>query len=66
MATKDLFEALKEAVGCMYISDLCYTPYREQAIRKAKRMELSAYGEPQIDDLCNYLSIDRATLDLTV
>lgn len=59
MATKDLFEALKEAVGCMYISDLSYTPYREQAIREAKRMDLSPFDDRQITDLCNYLSVSQ-------
>lgn len=49
MATKDLFKALKEAVGCMYISDLSHNPYREQAIREAKRMDLSPFDDTADD-----------------
>lgn len=43
----------------MYISDLSYAPYREQAIREAKRMDLSPFDDRQITDLCNYLSVSQ-------
>lgn len=66
MTTNDLFEALWHRVGCTYMSDMTRSPYREQAIREAKEMELSAYGQRQIDDLCQYLSIDRAMLEASV
>jgi len=59
---KDLFEELWSKVGCMYMSDLNTETYRDQAIREAKRMDLSAYEEKQIADLCNYLSVNRTEL----
>ena len=62
MATNDLFEALQEKVGCMYISDLSFEPYREKAVKEAKAMDLSVFGEKQIADLCSYLSVDSAEI----
>jgi len=59
---KDLFEELWSKVGCMYMSDLNTETYRDQAIRAAKRMDLSAYEEKQIADLCNYLFVNRTEL----
>ena len=55
----DLFEVIWSKVGCMYMSDLKDELYREQAIREAKRMDLSKFDEKQIADLCSYLSVAR-------
>ncbi len=58
----DLFEVIWSKVGCQYMSDFKEEPYREQAIREAKRMDLSKYDDKQIADLCSYLSVDRTEL----
>ena len=34
----DIFETLKSMVGCMYISDLRFTPYKEIAIELLKEI----------------------------
>ena len=58
----DLFEVLWSKVGCMYMSDMNTETYRDQAIREAQRMDLSKFGDKQVDDLCNFLSVDRSEL----
>lgn len=58
----DLFEVIWSKVGCMYLSDLATEEYRDQAIREARRIDLSKFEEKQIEDLCHYLSVDRAAL----
>lgn len=52
---KDLFEALRDSVGAMYISDLRYPPYREKAIQKALIYDVKAYPLAVWNDLVRYL-----------
>ena len=44
MANRDLFEVLKRSVRCDYISDLRYSPWREQARKAIAAMELSEFS----------------------
>ena len=52
---RDLFEELRELVGCTYISDLRYSPWREQARMTIARMELSEYSLTALCDIAEYL-----------
>ena len=58
----DLFEVIWKKVGCEYMSDLTQEPYREQAIREAKNINLSAFKNEQVEDLCKYLSVSHSEL----
>lgn len=50
----DIFEMLRSMLGCMYISDLKFGAYKEQAIDLLKKMSLDSQ---QKADVCNYLGI---------
>ena len=39
----DLFEAIWKELGCTYMSDISFSPYRERAIALAKGIPLSRY-----------------------
>lgn len=53
--TGDLFEDLREALGCMYISDIRLDSNRQQAIRITLSFAYEDYSEKQWNDLSNYL-----------
>ena len=55
MGNFDLFERLRQAVGCAYVSDLRFSPYRETAKREAGKLDLGAYPLPVLEDLTEYL-----------
>lgn len=52
----DIFDELKEKIGCRYISDMCYD---EAANNMAKmyfgQMDITKYSEKEIKDLREYL-----------
>ncbi len=50
----DIFEFLKDKIGCMYISDLKLSAYKEMAIELLKTMNLDS---KQKTDVCNYFGI---------
>ena len=55
MANRDLFEELKRIVRCDYISDLRYSPWREQARKAIAAMDLSEFSLFAINDAAEYL-----------
>ena len=59
---ENLFETLWKRIGCTYMSDIRHSPYRELAADLLKEMDLSAHTRQEVADLCQYLSIDPATL----
>ena len=50
---QDLFERMKNCIGCTYISDL--PRYRYEVWEKMKRISLDQYTLKQLDDLCEYV-----------
>ena len=51
----DIFETLKNTLGCEYISDMKFEPYRTKAKEVLKSMELSALSLSELKDLVRYL-----------
>lgn len=50
---QDLFERMKNCIGCTYISDL--PRYRYEVWEKMKRISLDQYTLKQLDDFCEYV-----------
>ena len=50
----DIFEKLKNAIGCSYVSDLCFEPYRTEAQKLLKTMELERCSIAELNDIANY------------
>ena len=48
----DIFETLRRVLGCMYISDLKFSPFREKALKLLSVMNID--GE-QKESVCKYL-----------
>ena len=53
----DIFEYLRELVGCPHISDLRLCGYKEVAIDILKTLDLSIIDQEQIADVSNYFGI---------
>lgn len=53
----DIFERLKELVGCFYISDLQFGKHRKKAIKILKKMNKSIIDQKQLADISAYLGI---------
>lgn len=53
--TGDLFEDLREAIGCTYISDIRLDGNRLQAILVASSFSHENYSKKQWDDISHYL-----------
>jgi len=51
----DVFETLKNTLGCEYISDLKFEPFRTKAMRALKSMELNALSLSELEDIAQYL-----------
>lgn len=51
----DVFETLKNIIGCEYISDMKFEPYRTKAKEALKSMKLSALSLSELKDLVMYL-----------
>ena len=57
----DIFEELREKVGCMYISDLkCNPEANEMAKSIVKTLDLSKCEDKVLDDLAEYLYGDKS------
>ena len=55
MSELDLFETLKNAVGCPYISDLRDAPYDGAAKHVLETLDLRAYSLKELSDAVTYL-----------
>ncbi len=53
----DLFEYLKNCVGCPFISDLRFGIYKDNAIKILRKMNLSNISRDQVEDAENYFGI---------
>ena len=54
-ATLDLFEDLKNAVGCEYISHLRLIKYKRKAKKALKKIDLNMYSTYQLTDMADYI-----------
>lgn len=52
----DIFEELRKNFGCMFISDMRYTPYRRQVLGTVLLLNLDRYPIEQLSDLSKYLT----------
>lgn len=59
MPDRDLFEELKDAVGCEYISGLRYAPWIDKARKAVAGMDLSAYSLFALGDAAEYLYAEK-------
>ena len=51
----DLFDLLKQQVGCDYISDLRFEPYNSIAKNKLRCCEFDSCSLSELNDLAHYL-----------
>ena len=51
----DIFETLKNTLGCEYISDMKFEPYRTKAKEALKSMKLSILSLSELKDIAQYL-----------
>ncbi len=51
----DMFEYLRKMLGCEYISDLRYEPYKTRAQRLLATVPLEGYPLEVLSDLAEYL-----------
>ena len=58
---KDLFDWLKEGVGCEYISDLRFDPYISQAKAILKDIDYLQFSLRDLSDCSEYLYLDKFT-----
>ena len=56
----DIFEYLKNLIGCAFISDLKFGAYREMAVEILGAMDTSTIDQQQIADVSHYLGIALA------
>lgn len=59
----DIFEDLREIIGCMYISDMRRTPYRHRALCSVTFLDLDLYPIEQLSDLSEYLTGRKRTFE---
>lgn len=52
---KNIFEELKEVIGCEFISDLKYPPFSSKAKLLLKVWELDTYSLFSLNDITSYL-----------
>lgn len=52
---KDVFEDLKEKLGCENVSDLCYGEKQIWAKEKICKMDLSEYKLSDLEDVADYI-----------
>ena len=53
--SEDIFEKLKKAVGCTYISDMRTEPYCSKAKSLLKEMGIDDYSLKELNDISFYL-----------
>lgn len=51
----DFFETLRTTIGCEYISDMKFEPYRTKAKEALKSMKLSILSLSELKDIAQYL-----------
>ena len=51
----DLFEELQQELGCMYISDMRFSPYQERAKELMRNRPLNIYSLRMLSDAAEYL-----------
>lgn len=51
----DIFEDLKERIGCDYISDLTFEPYKSKAKKRILEMPMETYPPEMLSDMAAYL-----------
>lgn len=56
---KDLFELLREQVGCEYISDLCQPQYKRIGRQKMSVLPIEEYPLSVLADMAEYLYGER-------
>lgn len=61
----DIFEELRKILGCTYISDLRYAPYRREAIGSVSLLNLEDYPTEQLSDLSEYLTDKKVSFETT-
>ena len=61
----DIFEELRKKLGCMYISDMRYAPYRRQALGTVSLLDLGKYPVEQLSDLSEYLTDKKIHFETT-
>ena len=54
MEKMDVFEKLKSAIGCDYISDLSFEPHRTKAKMLLKVMDIEHCSFAELNDIANY------------
>ena len=60
VATVDLFEVIKNQIGCTYISDYRVEPnYRAAAVSAMRRAELNDYSISALEDMADYLFSEK-------
>lgn len=59
----DLFEDVRDSIGCMYISDMKLPAYREKAIRRMASVDLSHYSIADLEDMAEYLCGQKFDFD---
>lgn len=52
---EDIFEKLKKALECTYISDMRTEPYCSQAKALLKEMDVEGYSLRELNDISSYL-----------
>lgn len=56
----DIFEYLKNCIGCTFISDLKFGAYKDEAISILAEMDTSSIDKTQLADVSTYLGIALA------
>lgn len=51
----DLFECVRRTLGCMYVSDIRCSEYKEKAIIYMASNDLSGYSIETLEDMAGYL-----------
>ncbi|GEM_PF-6328103 len=59
----DLFEELRQCVGCEFVSDMRSGAERREALRAAAELNVTDYPLSQWKDLARYLHLKRAKFD---
>lgn len=59
----DIFEELRKTLGCMYISDMRFMPYRRQALGMVLLLNLDKYPIEQLSDLSEYLTDKKISFE---
>lgn len=56
---KDLLEVLKNIIGCTYISDLMFEPYKSQVLIILQSLELTDFSLNEFSDFSEYFFSEK-------